>query len=357
MFREIYSKQLAEYEKFWERKNTKRCTLSIAYKKNIGSPYREPKSLEEKRLDSEYNYGLFQNDMMRTGYMAEGLPRCFTNFGPGCLAACIGGEFELAPNTIWFDRVQKVTDWENPPKVVFDEQSEMWQHIVKRQERFARDPDICFTITDLGGILDVVASLRGTENLLYDLYDYPNEVIAFSKEVTAAWLQAFDLQVETVRRAGLPFNNWINLPSEKPWYPLQCDFSYMISPAQFEKFVLDDLVTQANHMDRSIYHLDGVGELPHVDMLLNIPNLTGIQWVPGAGQLRRRDPKWFDLYRRIQDAKKNLVLEGDAISEYDLAGSERLIKSLDPTGLYISCHCSSEDKAKQMLELVERWSE
>ena len=80
MFKELYANVLSEDEKFWERKNTKRCILNISYRKDIGSPYRAPKSLEEKRLDSEYNYGLFQNEMMRTGYIAEGLQRYFTNF-------------------------------------------------------------------------------------------------------------------------------------------------------------------------------------------------------------------------------------------------------------------------------------
>ena len=47
MFKELYANVLSEYEKFWERKNTKRCILNISYRKDIGSPYRAPKSLRK----------------------------------------------------------------------------------------------------------------------------------------------------------------------------------------------------------------------------------------------------------------------------------------------------------------------
>jgi 5-methyltetrahydrofolate--homocysteine methyltransferase len=259
-------------------------------------------------------------------------------------------------NTIWFDTDPIVKEWENPPAIRFDEQSEMWQNIVAEQKIYAADPDVHFSITDIGGIMDVVAALRGTENLLYDLYDYPDEVKEFTQRVKEEWFKLYDRQLEIVSAASQPYNNWMNIPSSKPWYPLQCDFCYMISPKQFSEFVLDDLIDQVNYMPRSIYHLDGVGELPHIDMLLDIEGLTGIQWTSGAGNAELWDEKWFDLYRKIQDKKKNIVLLS-GISERDEKGAERLIKSLDPTGVYISFGCSSEDKAKDMLEKISRWSE
>ena len=80
----------------------------------------------------------------------------------------------------------------------------------------------------------------------------------------------------------------------------------MISPAQFEKFVLDDLVTQTNHMDRSIYHLDGVGAKKHLDALLSLPELNAIQWVYGVGQPGPH--AWVDLYQQVLDAGKQIMI-------------------------------------------------
>jgi 5-methyltetrahydrofolate--homocysteine methyltransferase len=272
------------------------------------------------------------------------------------LSACIGGDYKLSPRTVWLDTKQVIEDWDNPPEINFDANSDLWQSLLREQALFARDPDVAFSITDIGGILAVVASLRGTQNLLYDLYDYPDELKEFAALVKAVWFDVFDQQVKTLKDVGLPYNSWMYIPSAKPWYPLQCDFCYMISPAQFEEFVLADLVDQVNHMDRSIYHLDGVGELNHLDMILDIPNLTGIQWTPGAGCEPLWDEKWFPLYRKIQDKNKNLVLLG-GISEGDMQGAERLIKTLDPKGFYIKCWCSSREKGEWMVDQITKWSE
>lgn len=356
MFKENYASTLLEYEKFWERTNTGRPILNLGYYVQGSKRYRAPASLEEQWLDMDYRYTEYKHNLSTRGDLAEGVPMFFTNFGPGCLSACIGGSYELAQRTIWFDRKPIIDDFDNPPEIKFDENSEMWQNVVRLQSKFIPDPDVNFSIPDLGGIMDIVASLRTTEALLYDLYDYPDEVKEFSKKVTEEWIKAFDIQVETIRKTGQPFNNWMNIPSSKPWYPIQCDFAYMISPKQFEEFILPDLVTQIDHLDRSIYHLDGVGEIPHVDMLLDIPKLNGIQWTAGAGNEPLISEKWFPLYKKIQDKKKNLVLLG-AINEKNIDAAEPLIKTLDPTGFYISIGCGSKEGAEEVLEKITRWSE
>ena len=250
-----------------------------------------------------------------------------------------------------------IEDWDELPPIEFDENSEMWQHILRLQNKFASDPSVQFTMTDLGGTLDVLAALRSSENLLYDLYDEPERVKEMSARINQMWLNAFDQQVETVRKAGLPFDTWMKIPSAKPWYPIQCDFSYMISPEHFEEFVLPDIIEQAKHIERPVWHLDGVGELAHLDMILDLPGLVGIQWAPGAGQAPEWDEKWFPIYRKIQDKKINLILRRGA-DEKDPAGMEKLIKSIDPVGTYIcSSAFSCEENAQKMADNIARWSE
>ena len=348
-----FKKQLEQYEKFWNREELSRPILNISAV--TGEPYKSPESLEQKWLDGDYILDAAMHRYKNTTFLAEGVPFLFTNLGPGCLAGCIGGSYTLDNRTIWYDRNPIIDDWENPPEIKLDTESDLFKRIDKMQEKFFSCSEINTSITDIGGIVDIICSLRGTENMLYDLYDYPEEVKAFTKKVTELWFEYFNMQVEKVKNAGQPYNNWMNIPSSKPWYPLQCDFSYMISPAQFEEFILPHLVEQVGAMDRSIYHLDGVGEIPHLDMLLDIEGLTGIQWVAGGGQPPLCDERWFPLYKKIQDKKKNLVLMS-GISANDMAGAERLIKTLDPTGVYISYQAGTVEKAEMMLENIEKWT-
>ena len=44
------------------------------------------------------------------------------------------------------------------------------------------------------------------------------------------------------------------------------------------------------------------GELPHLDMMLSIERLRGIQWIPGDGQSPPQE--WLPLLKRIRDGGK-----------------------------------------------------
>jgi hypothetical protein len=37
-------------------------------------------------------------------------------------------------------------------------------------------------------------------------------------------------------------------------------------------------------LPRTFYHLDGIGQLHHLDLVLSIAELDGVQWVPGDGK-------------------------------------------------------------------------
>jgi len=353
MFMQKFAAALENYEAFWEHRSIGRPILNLTVCEDT-SWQRPPRDVQQKWLDADFILEMAHAQATRYGYLAEGVPNLFANLGPGMLAACIGGSYVLAPNTVWFDQDPIIRDWDNLPEIRFNPQSELWQHLERIQRHCLPDGNFPVSVTDLGGIMDIVASLRGTENLLYDLYDYPDEVRELSRLVLKLWFEAFDRQIALVGSTGLPYTSWMNIHSKKPWFPLQCDFCAMISPSQFEQFVLDDLVAQTEYLPRSIYHLDGIGEICHLDMLLDIPRLNGIQWVAGSGKAPLTDPCWFDLYRRIQDKKKNLVLLG-SINSYNSADIERLVKTFDPAGLYLSGWVNSVDEGHRLVENITRW--
>ncbi len=48
--------------------------------------------------------------------------------------------------------------------------------------------------------------------------------------------------------------------------------------------------------------MDGKGQIPHLDLLLSIDALHGIQWIPGDGQPPTQN--WLSLLGRIRRAGK-----------------------------------------------------
>jgi 5-methyltetrahydrofolate--homocysteine methyltransferase len=119
----------------------------------------------------------------------------------------------------------------------------------------------------------------------------------------------------------------------------------MISPGDFERFVLPSLNRTAGHLDHSIYHWDGPGQIAHLDHLLSMPHLDGIQWVPGDGSAPVWDEKWFPLYEKIQAAGKILVLHGF----YTVEDALKVIKNFSPKGLWMSAALSSGEEAEALL--------
>ena len=231
----------------------------------------------------------------------------FDAFGPGVLAAMCGARLDNSSGSVWFwpDKEREIADihvrynpanpWTQRIKALYRAGLEKWNGTV------------IMGLPDLGGVMDVAATFRGSENLLMDLYDDPDEVLRLNREIQTAWYAAYTDLMETLAPQRV-HSHWSGLLSREPSYITQCDFCYMIGNPMFREFVLETLREDTKRLSRTIYHLDGVGQLNHLDDLLALKNLTAVQWVYGDGQPSA--VHWLDVYRRIQAAGKGMMICG-----------------------------------------------
>ena len=244
----------------------------------------------------------YQKQLESKIYYGDAWPKWWPNIGPGIAAGFLGANVMTSDDTVWFepDEMRELPDIH----VAYDENNFWWQRIQAfTKGAIARWGDkVCIGFTDIGGNLDIMASLRTTIKLATDLYDVPDDVLRLACEIRGAWLQYYDRLYEIIAKNGRGTTPWAPIWSPKRTYMLQSDFSFMISPKMFEKFVLPDLEACCERLDHAFYHLDGKGELPHLDMMLSIERLRGIQWIPGAGQPKANE--WLPLLKRIRDAGK-----------------------------------------------------
>ena len=128
---------------------------------------------------------------------------------------------------------------------------------------------------------------------------------------------------------------------------LQCDFSAMISPKMFERFVLPDITTCSEQLDFAFYHLDGKGQLPHLDLLLSIKDLHGIQWIPGDGQPPPEE--WLPELKRIREAGKLCQLF------VSTSGAQKIIDELGGNGFafYINENLTPEEAQAFLDEIIQ----
>ena len=226
------------------------------------------------------------------------------DFGPGVAAAFLGATLEPAKDTVWFHLDKKIPVEEL--HLVYDENN-IWLNRIKDIYRAGMKKwgdSVCMAMTDIGGNLDILASFLGTETLLYEVQDHPKEVKRLCLEITDLW-QKFFWELQEIIRGQRVFSDWSSRLCEEPCYMLQCDFSYMTGPELFRDFVHDDLASLSSALD-TFYHLDGIGELIHLDDILSIDHIRGIQWVPGAGEPETRD--WSGLFEKISAAGKKIMM-------------------------------------------------
>jgi hypothetical protein len=267
----------------------------------------------------------------RIHYYGDAVPKYWVNFGAGIMGAFLGAGVEYNTGTTWFHELPLASL--SDLSLTYDPDNFWWKR-VQAVTQAAADHwagRVVIAYTDLGGNLDILASLRGTQKLLMDLIDAPDEVERLIHEITGLWLRYFNelealLPAEQRGRAC-----WAPPWSPSKGYMLQSDFCYMISPAMFDRFVLPDLQTCCNMLDYCFYHMDGRGQLVHLDRLLSIENLRGIQWQPGDGQPLADG--WLDVLRRIRESGKLcqvfVTLDGALKITRELGGEGFLFDIID----------------------------
>ncbi len=275
-------------------------------------------SLHDLSVRPEEIVDRWDYDLSRNVFAGDAFPNVCPNFGAGVIAAFIGGRLEARPETTWFHppEEREIADirFEYDPENV-------WLNRVKDLCRAAMERwegAVQVGMTDLGGNLDILSTFRPGERLLLDLLDHPDEVKRLTWEAHRMWWKAFDEIDRVLKPANPGYTAWTPLFSEGTYYMLQCDFCYMIGPEMFDEFVKPELVESCRRLTNPFYHLDGPGELAHLDSLLEIEELSGVQWIPGAGQPPYEE--WPHVYKKIRDAGKLVQLFGDMKTLDALAG-------------------------------------
>lgn len=265
-------------------------------------------------------------------YYADAFPWIWLNFGPGIAAGFLGAQVNsvVEPSeTVWFTPSEQVPASVLNLNLKYDPRNVWWQRVKAVGQAFTERYGAMLQVsqTDLGGNLDILASFTTTEQLLMDLVDSPEEVLRLVKQITGLWLRYYDELDALLRPPSRGSSSWTPIWSPGKTYMLQCDFSYMISPRMFEKFVIPDLSAICDHLDHAFYHLDGKGEIPHLKHLLSLERLRGIQWIPGDGQ--PSPEHWLDLLGQIRDGGKRCQV---FVSP---EGARRIVKTLGGKGFLL----------------------
>ena len=189
-------------------------------------------------------------------------------------------------------------------------------------------------------------SMRGPQNLCYDTLDTPE----FPKEGVEKLLPGFKQIYGELYKRTTKYQTgstcWMGIWHPERWHPVSCDFSCMISTEMFEELLLGEIEQEIRYLDASMYHLDEPDALKHLDRLLQIPELNGIQWVYGAGN--PTVSYWIPELKKIQQAGKCVQVN---VTPEELG---ILLEELSPEGMMYMIEARTEEEGKALLKMAEK---
>ncbi len=343
---------LERFEAWWQGAIVDRPLVSFSYTRPAAEclpvPVSGHSSLRERWLDVGFAVDSACARLHNTVFGGDALPVAYPNLGPEVFSAFYGCPLQFTETTSWTEPI--LEDWDAADQLKLDHTNEYYRRILQLTDALLEAGKGKFLVgyTDLHGGGDAVAAFRDPQQLCIDVVERPDDVRSLVERVTVDFLRAYDTYHHKLQAAGMHSVTWLPATCRGRMHVPSNDFSCMISQEMFEDLFIPGIVQECRHMDRCIYHLDGPQALRYLDLLLAIPEIDAIQWVPGAGQSHWSD--WIDVYRRIQAAGKAFILYPPA-DELD-----QVFAALRPEGVWLSvAGVADDDQARSVLQSVHRW--
>ncbi len=278
-----------------------------------------------------------------TFYGGEAVPAFCPSFGPDEIACFCGAELvwsEGVDDTNWSNPC--VDDWERSLPIGLREDHPLWLRMQELYRRAAARMagKMLLSAPDLHTNMDLLAGLRGPERLCLDLLDRPEVIDRAMADARAVFRRLWAAVVEAGRMAESGYAHIFY--SMEGAACLQGDFSCMMSPEMFRRWVLPALEEEAEVVGHAIYHWDGPGALVHIDDLVATRGLHTLSYVPGAGRGGHVD--YVELYRRVQKGGKAVAVSG-SVDEV-----KQMHALLRPEKTLYTVSTSTPDVAERLLE-------
>ena len=306
-----------------------------------------PRDLNQKWFDPAWRADYLDWYVAHSSLMADMLPVANTQLGPGSLAAILGGVFEGGEDTIWIHPNPNYSD-----DIVFNPNHPNYllhKDLLKACKRKAQG-HYYVGMPDLMEGLDVLAAIKGTDQVLLDTVMQPEMLEHQMQQINDIYFQVFDELYDIIREgdemAFCYFSSWAPGKMSK----LQSDISTMISVDDYRRFVQPFIREQCQKIDYTLYHLDGVGAMHHLDALLEIKELNAIQWTPGVGEPQGGSPKWYDLYKKILAHGKSIMACWVTLDEL-----RPLLDNIGGDGVHLEMDFHNEQEVEQAIRIIEEY--
>lgn len=369
-----------KFTNYWKHRNTGRPLMCVIARKpemeafSDGSPveggyldqicqgkyYNMPEELKWKDMEDKYQnpeqiVARYRYFCETHDFLGESFPNLNVDFGPGSLAAYLGSDIGFKEDTVWFKSC--LEGWDGVPQFKFDPENEWYKkhiNLVAKCRELAGD-DFYVDMPDLMENIDVLASLRGAQEILFDMLDEPETIGERIGEITDLYYDYYNQFYDVIKddqggNAYTVFQIWGPGRTVK----LQCDFSAMMSPDDFRQYIQPSLKAQADKADYVLYHLDGPAAIKHLDALMEIDGIDALQWTSGDAGPDGTLPDWDVIYDKAIAAGKSIWVKVYSGNFEDwIKNVDRLVQKYGSHSLFLLFPEMSRTQADTLLKYAE----
>lgn len=313
---------------------------NVEYSGMQGLKGRTWKSLKDRWWDTEYQ-------LKNSVYYAETFPVYWPNLGPEVYTAFYGVELEYKEVTSYSK--PSVHDWSVLNSIKLDYNNPYFKKI---EEMTYTALERCrgkylVGYTDLHPGVDCAVAFRDPQQLCLDFLLEPDKVKRLINISSRDFQKIFNHFDAILKKHNQLSVTWMGIPSFGKMHIPSCDFASMISPEQFEEFILPVIQEEVKIMDHNVFHLDGKGVANHVDHLLAMPEINAIQWVQGVGD-DLPIMQWVPFIKKIQAAGKSVMID------LQVSELETFMKEVNPKGIFLCIEADTETQ-KEIIHRVLKW--
>ena len=305
------------------------------------------KNLKERWWHTDYQLELFEYKLAHSTFNAETFPVFWPNLGPEVFTAFYGVELEYKEVTAY--SIPTIERWEQIDDIRIDFKNPYFLKLEEMKNEALKRCEGKYMVgyTDIHAGIDCAAAFRDPQQFCIDLILEP-ELAKKLVDISSRDFYAVYNHFDTILKAHNQLSvTWMGIPSFGKLHIPGCDFASMLSPEDFDTFVLPSLKKEVAGMTQNIFHVDGKGVARHLDKILALPEVNAIQWVQGMGH-DTPIMQWVPLIRKVQAAGKSLVIDLQ-ISELD-----SFMQAVRPEGILL-CIDADPDTQMRIIKSVEKW--
>ena len=265
------------------------------------------------------------------------------------LAIYLGAEPSFSRSNIWYNHTDLSP--ENDRELVFDPGNRWYRNHMEIYRRMKEISEGAYSIglPALVPNLDVLAELRGAQDLLMDMVLNPEWVHEKLQELNRVFFEVYgQYQPMLADEKGWTSQGYFMFRGPGKIALTHCDTAAMISVDMFREFVVPYVREQCDYLDYSLYHVDGPDAIRSIDPLLEIESLTALEFTPGPQIPPGGDPEWYDMYRKIKAAGKSV--QAVWIKPEEVVP---LLDAVGPEGMYLEVFIDTVEQAEELERQVE----